>query len=115
MNQTVMSGNLTADIETKEVGEHHLSKFTLASNQGEKTVFLPVEGWNMEHLQEYIRKGSKVLISGSLRQDQWETKTGERRSRIVLKAFQVEFLDPPSEKKSSAASRSSSRGSRRAA
>jgi len=95
MTHTVQSGYLTADIETKEAGENHLSKFTLACNQGEKTVFLPVEAWNMEHLAEYLAKGSKVLISGALRQDQWESKSGERRSRLVLRAYQVEFLDPP--------------------
>ena len=93
MNQTVMSGNLTADIETRTVGEQHLSKFTLACNQGEKTVFIPVEAWNQDHLQKFIRKGSRVLVSGALRQDQWESKEGEKRSRILLNAYQVEFLD----------------------
>ncbi len=93
MNQTVMSGNLTADIEVKEVGDDHLSKFTLACNQGERSVFLPIEAWNMDHLAEYLGKGSRVLVSGSLRQDQWESKSGERRSRLVLRAFQMEFLD----------------------
>ena len=68
MNQTIMSGNLTADIETREiksgVGEpQHLSKFTLASNEGERVVFMPVEAWNMPHLAEYLFKGSKALIS----------------------------------------------------
>ena len=95
MNQTVISGNLTADIEVKEVGEKHLSKFTVACNQGDATVFLPVEAWNQKHLPEYLRKGSRVLLAGALRQDQWETKSGERRSRLVLRAQQVDFLDPP--------------------
>ena len=44
MNQTILSGNLTANIETREVGELHLSKFTLACNEGDRVVFLPVEG-----------------------------------------------------------------------
>ncbi|MGE9291048.1 MAG: single-stranded DNA-binding protein [Puniceicoccales bacterium] len=116
MNQTVMSGNLTADIESKEVGEDHLSKFTLACNQGEKVVFLPVEAWNMEHLGEYLRKGSRVLVSGALRQDQWENKEGERRSRLVLRAYQVEFLDAPRNRaKMEKAPRRSGRASRSAA
>ncbi|MEN8661944.1 MAG: single-stranded DNA-binding protein [Lentimonas sp.] len=92
MNQTIISGNLTADIETRSVGEQHLSKFTLACNEGDRVVFLPVESWNMPHLAEYLFKGSKVLVSGSLKQDTWESKDGEARSRILLVGFKVEFL-----------------------
>lgn len=102
MNQTIMTGNLTADIETREVksnsGELHLSKFTLACNEGERTTFIPIDAWNMPHLAEYLHKGSKVLVSGALRQNNWETDDGEKRSRIVLNAYNVEFLDPAPEK-----------------
>jgi single-strand DNA-binding protein len=119
MNQTNLSGYLTADIETKEIGEKHLSKFTVACNQGDKTVFLPVEAWNMEHLPDFLGKGSRVLVSGSLRQDQWESKDGGKRSRIVLSAYQVEFLDPPSAERSRAdegpSARNRPRSRRRAA
>ena len=113
MNQTVLSGNLTADIETLELGENHLSKFTVACNQGEHTTFLPVQAWNQEHLQEFLGKGSKVLVSGSLRQENWETKQGDKRSRIVLNAYQVEFLDPPAEKKEPTRKSGSKRDARR--
>lgn len=94
MNQTILSGNLTAEIETREVGEQHLSKFTLACNEGDRVVFLPVESWNMPHLADYLSKGSKVLVSGSLKQDNWESENGEKRSRILLNAYKVEFLSP---------------------
>lgn len=96
MNQTILSGHLTADIESRSLQDKTLAKFTLACNQGERTVFMPVEAWNQDHLPTYIGKGSKVLISGSLKQEQWTTEQGEKRSRIVLVAHQVEFLDPPS-------------------
>lgn len=98
MNQTVISGNLTADIEARELGENHLSKFTVACNQGENTTFLAVQAWNQEHLEKFIGKGSRVLVSGSLRQENWETKAGDKRSRIILNAYQVEFLDAPAER-----------------
>ncbi|WPJ98082.1 single-stranded DNA-binding protein [Coraliomargarita algicola] len=93
MNQTIISGHLTADIETRKVGEQHLSKFRLACNEGERVVFMPVEAWNMPHLAEHLFKGSKVLLSGGLKQESWETDAGEPRSRIVLTAYKVEFLD----------------------
>ncbi len=97
MNQTVLSGNLTAEIEVREVGEHHVSKFTLACNEGERVVFMPVEAWNMPHLAEHLGKGSKALVSGALKQDQWETDGGEKRSRLTLTAYRVEFIGAPRE------------------
>ena len=101
MNQTVITGNLTADIETRDLklqGEdRQVSKFTIASNEGERVVFMPVEAWNMPHLAEYLFKGSKALVSGSLKQENWETGAGDKRSRIVLTAYRVEFLDPAPE------------------
>lgn len=99
MNQTIITGNLTADIEPREIqvrdiGEQHICKFTVACNEGERVVFMPVEAWNMPHLPNHLFKGSKVLLSGSLKQDNWETDAGDKRSRIVLTAYKVEFLDP---------------------
>jgi single-strand DNA-binding protein len=101
MNQTVITGNLTADIETREIkardkrsDDQHLSKFTLGCNEGERVIFMPIEAWNMPHLAQYLFKGSKVLVSGSLKQEHWETEAGDKRSRIVLTAYKVEFLDP---------------------
>ncbi|MFW6218340.1 MAG: single-stranded DNA-binding protein [Verrucomicrobiota bacterium] len=94
MNQAILSGNLTADVETREIGDKHLSKFTLACNEGDRVVFLPVECWNQPHLADYLFKGSKAMVAGSLKQDQWETEAGEKRSRIVLTAYKVDFLSP---------------------
>lgn len=111
MNQTIITGNLTADIESRQVGEQALCTFTVACNEGDRVVFMPVEAWNMPHLPEYLFKGSKVLLSGSLKQDNWETDGGEKRSRIVLTAYKVEFLDPaPSTEQARPAS---ARGGRR--
>ena len=92
MNQAILSGHLTANVEVREVGEHHISRFTLACNEGDRVVFLPIECWNMRHLVDYLSKGSRVLVSGSLKQDDWMTDSGEKRSRILLTAYKVEFL-----------------------
>lgn len=93
MNSAHLSGRLTADIETATFGERTVSKFTVAWNHAERRLFLPVEAWNMPHLPTHLRKGSRVLVSGALRQDEWE-KDGQKRSRLLLNAYQVEFLDP---------------------
>jgi len=95
MNQIVYSGHLTADIETRPVGEHQVHKFTVAVNEGkERVTFIPTEAWDMPHLEQYLGRGSKVLVRGNLRQFSWETDNGEKRSRMFVTARQVEFLDP---------------------
>ncbi len=93
MNIAHITGNLTADIEVVPLRENTLCKFTLACNQGERTLFLPIEVWNQDHLQSYLKKGSKVLLSGYLKQETWQNKEGENRSRIVLVTHNVEFID----------------------
>ena len=93
MNHTHLSGNLTADIETRNLNDKVLNKFVLGSNHGDRALFLPVEVWNREHLRDHIGKGSRVIVSGYLKQENWLNKAGERRSRIVLVGNQVEFLD----------------------
>lgn len=103
MNQTIVSGNLTADIETRQVKEHTVAKFTVADNGvQDKPVFLPVEAWNMDHLPRYLKKGSRVLIQGHLKSNQWKTKEGEKRNQLVLAAQRVEFLDPSKKKEAPA-------------
>ncbi len=94
MNTAIISGNLTADIDEREINDKSLCKFAVACNQGEQTLFMPVEAWNMAHLPKYLHKGSKVLLQGYLKQDNWETDAKEKRSKIVLVCQKVDFLDP---------------------
>lgn len=94
MNSSVFSGRLTADIETRAVGEHQVHHFTVAVNTGnERVAFIPTEAWNMPHLERHLGKGSRVLVRGAIKQDNWESTTGEKRSRLGVTALQVEFID----------------------
>ena len=93
MNTTHISGNLTADVENLQINEKNLTKFTVGCNNGDRALFLPVEVWNQDYLKDFIGKGSRVLVTGHLKQDSWQNKAGERRSRILLVGSHVEFLD----------------------
>jgi single-strand DNA-binding protein len=92
MNSIVYSGRLTAEIETRAAGEQQVHRFTVAVNQGERTTFVPSEAWNMPHLSNYLGKGSPVLVRGALKQENWETAEGQKRSRLVVTAHEVEFV-----------------------
>lgn len=49
---------------------------------------IPIAIWGRkgEIAYETIKKGDKILISGSINQEKWESKGGDYRSRIVVKA-----------------------------
>ena len=51
-----------------------------------------VFGQRAEALSRFLSKGSKVAIEGKLRFSSWETKEGQRRSKLEVVVDEVEFL-----------------------
>lgn len=45
-----------------------------------------------ETCTKYLTKGRLVIIEGRLEEDTWETE-GQRKSRVVIVASRVEFVD----------------------
>ena len=101
-NTTTLSGNLTRDPEiryTRE-GQAHTS-FGLAVNRRwqprgseeweEVTSFFDVVCWRglAENVALSLVKGSRVVVTGRLDQNSWETDNGERRSRVEVTADEV--------------------------
>ncbi|MCT7973398.1 single-stranded DNA-binding protein [Laspinema olomoucense] len=75
-----------------------LAKFSIAvnrSNRSDQPNWFSVELWGKtaEVAANYLRKGSTVGISGSLKLDEWtDPNTGEVRSRPVIKGRRLELL-----------------------
>lgn len=107
MNRVFLAGNLTRDPEVRytasgravanlglAVSESYRNK---AGEQVENTTFVDIEVWGRqaETSGEYLSKGSPVLIEGRLRLDRWETDSGEKRSRLRVRADRVQFLSSP--------------------
>jgi len=70
-------------------------RYKLASGEfKEEACFVNVIAWDRqaELAGEYLRKGSTILVEGSLRLDQWESN-GEKRSRLRVVADRIQFLD----------------------
>ena len=63
----------------------------------ETTVFVDVVVWGRqaETCGEYLSKGSPALIEGRLQLEQWQTESGEKRSRLRVRADRVQFLGRP--------------------
>ena len=63
----------------------------------EETLFINIVAWRRqaELANDFLKKGSAILLEGQLRSRQWESKEGEKRSTIEVVARSIQFLDAP--------------------
>jgi single-strand DNA-binding protein len=94
----VVKGNLAADVELKFTpAGHAVANFTVVSTPrhfdrtaGEyrdgEPVFTRCTAWRetAENLAESVRRGSKVIVVGRLKQRSWQTSDGQNRSTTEL-------------------------------
>ena len=95
MNNTQLIGNLTKDVELRYNGENPSASFRIAVNgYGDHTDFIPVMvyGKDAENCNMYLRKGSKVGITGRIHTWTYE-KDGQTFYPWNVTASRVEFLD----------------------
>ncbi|MBQ7973600.1 MAG: single-stranded DNA-binding protein [Clostridia bacterium] len=101
MNKVFLVGNLTRDPELSTVGTSGASvcKFGIAVNRrvggNQETDFYNITAWRMlgENCAKFIKKGSKVAISGDIQIRNYEDKEGNKRTSVEVTADAVEFLD----------------------
>ena len=104
-NKVILMGNLTRDPELKtapsgsKVADLGLavSESWRDKNTGEHrevVCFVDVAVWNRlaELCQQYLKKGSPVLVEGRLQMDEWKNQQGEKRSKLRVRADTVKFL-----------------------
>ena len=100
-----MLGNLTRDVELRYLPSGSaLATIGLASNrrfkkqdgsQGEEVCFVDVKlfGRSAEIANQYLRKGSKVLIEGRLTYETWSDQSGAKRRKHTITAETMQMLD----------------------
>jgi len=101
-NKVLLMGNLTRDPDVRTTPSGmKIAKFGLAVNRRyrtrddetkEETTYVDIDafGNQADIIDRYCRKGSPLFVEGRLRLDQWETKDGDKRSKlgVVLENFQ---------------------------
>lgn len=104
VNRVFLMGNVTRDPEVRstpagaqvsDIGLAVSEKYRNREGQVvETTCFADIVVWGKqaEACGRYLRKGAPVMVEGRLQLDQWETATGERRSRLRVRADRVQFL-----------------------
>ena len=108
-NKVVMVGNLTRDIELKYLPSGSaVAKSAIATSYNYKTssgerkdevCFLDfnVFGRSAEVMNQYLKKGSKVLLEGRLVLEQWTAQDGSNRSKHSLRVDTMKMLDSKSD------------------
>ncbi len=104
-NKIILAGNLTRDVEIKYTsGGTAIATVGIASNrkfksqtgeQKEEVLFVDVTffGRQAEIVNQYLRKGSRILVDGRLKLDQWTAQDGSKRSKHSITAESMTMLD----------------------
>lgn len=105
-NQVTLVGRVGADPEVKALASGTMvANFRVAvserfkdksGKQQERTDWFTVEAWAKlaELCGQYVKKGSVVLVSGQLRNDEWE-KDGKKQTKTKIVAQNVTFGPKP--------------------
>ena len=104
-NKVIMVGNLTRDIELRYLPSGSaIAKSAIATSfkyksstgeQKDEVCFLDfnIFGRSAEVANQYLKKGSKVLLEGRLVFEQWTAQDGSTRSRHSLRVDTMKMLD----------------------
>ena len=104
-NKVIIVGNLTRDIELKyapsgtaigNTGIASTRKFKGGDGQmKEEVLFVDITafGRTAEVMNQYLRKGSKLLVEGRLKLDSWTDQNGGKRSKHSVTIENMTMLD----------------------
>lgn len=107
-NKIIIAGHLSKDIVIRYTqGDTAIGSTAIASTrkfksadgtQKEEVLFVDVTffGRTAEVANQYLRKGSKVLLDGRLKLDQWTDKQGQKRSKHSVSVENLTMLDSKS-------------------
>ncbi len=104
-SKAIIAGNLSRDPEMRATPSGaQACGFTVAVNRGfrgtdgslqETVSFLDCTAWGKtgETINQYMHKGSAILVSGRIEQHSWDDKTsGQKRSRVEIVVDDFNFI-----------------------
>lgn len=103
-NKIILVGNLTRDIELRysqggmgiaKTAIATSRKFTSNGEKKEEVCFVDITffGRSSEVANQYLRKGSKILVDGRLNFEQWVDQNGQKRSKHSVVVESMQMLD----------------------
>lgn len=97
-NSVVLVGNVGGDPNVRQIGENKVAEFSLATSQktrdGELTDWHRVVAWSprAEIIEQYVTKGSRLLVRGSIRYREYTNQSGEKRYVTEIVAQEVVLM-----------------------
>lgn len=104
-NRVILIGNLTRDPELRYLPSGSaICNTAIATNRrfkkqdgsfGEDVCFIDIAlfGRTAEIANQYLKKGSKVLVEGRLKLDSWTDQSGQKRSKHSVQVEVLQMLD----------------------
>ena len=109
MNKVILTGNLTKDVEMRYTQSgKEMARMSIAVNQGygdkQTTDFFNLTAWEKTAnlCGKYLSKGSKVLVEGRLKNNNYE-KNGVKHYGVDVIVESIEFMDSKGSSKKKAA------------
>ncbi|MCF0130938.1 MAG: single-stranded DNA-binding protein [Pseudobutyrivibrio sp.] len=103
MNKVIMMGRLTRDPEVRYGGANNtaVARYSIAVDRRFKRDNEPTAdffncvsfGKQGEFVEKYLRKGSKVLVEGELRNNNYQNKDGQMVYNVEINVANVEFAE----------------------
>lgn len=104
VNKVILLGNLGNDPEVMSSDRGAFTKCTLATSESWKSADgqeqsrtewhnLVAYGRVGEIMGQYLKKGSKIYVEGSIRTNQWKDKEGQERFSTQIVVREMQMLD----------------------
>lgn len=101
MNKWTGTGRLTKETELtySQSGIAYLRNSIAVNRRREEVDFFEIKafGKTAEAISQYLKKGSKLVIEGHLRQEEYENKEGKKVSNVVIIIDSWEFAESKKE------------------
>jgi single-strand DNA-binding protein len=103
VNVIVIEGGVVRDPELKYTADGlAYTRFSVANTgiaykngeKGEEVSYFDITTWGKlaEVCSTYLKKGTRIIVSGKLKQSRWQEKDGKTRSAVKIVAQDVKFL-----------------------
>ena len=114
-NKVILVGRLTKNVELRYLPSGSaIATFSLATSRSwkdknsgetkEETMFIDIKtfGRSAEIANQYLKKGNRVLVEGRLVLERWTDQNGQNRSKHVVQADNINFMETRAEANNSA-------------
>lgn len=109
LNKIILIGRIGKDPEVRKLESGTFASFSLATTESyknksgeriENTTWHNIKcfGKQAEFVEKYVTKGLMMVIEGQYLSENYETKSGEKRTSYFVKPSEIKFGDNPKEK-----------------